>query len=329
MVYKHRTKSGKFINFRSKGTYEKWKRGMFANRSNPISKTKKMKHKKSFNKSARIKRVISRKRTTDQENPRMSHAAISELEAIERHLSQSQEAQEKDLGEQAGTVYGQPTEQWMSNPKTSDVKGIDTKTSAVFGKTEHLKARAGHLQRMKHKSPKKNRKQLDIYMERMMDSADKYNKNPEFYKKAEQHMVTLRNTGQISKQDYNYVDDKYLAEFNQRAYEPKMFRNKRMQHKSPKTKFKRINENKKTKIRNAIKKINKTLPDDWKKAETEYLVKNIQKNTKGVSKKEIHNEILNHNLDYGILFNLGIGTKTIPSTKAMSEINFKRAEILR
>jgi hypothetical protein len=31
MVYRHRTQKGKYMNFRSKGAYEKWKRGMFAN----------------------------------------------------------------------------------------------------------------------------------------------------------------------------------------------------------------------------------------------------------------------------------------------------------
>jgi hypothetical protein len=88
-------------------------------------------------------------------------------------------------------------------------------------------------------------------------------------------------------------------------------------------------EPKKNLLNKEIKKYYKTLPKDWKKAETKELLDYLQKNTKGMTRKEIYQEISKNNLEYGILFNLGIGTDIINSKKAMIEINYKKAEELR
>jgi hypothetical protein len=75
--------------------------------------------------------------------------------AIKKFLSFSQEQQEKDLGENAPVIFDHPTKEWFDDPKKHDIDRLDTKTKAVFGKTDALRSELRHLPR----KPKGKRKQ--------------------------------------------------------------------------------------------------------------------------------------------------------------------------
>ena len=77
--------------------------------------------------------------------------------AIEKFLNQSQEKIEKDLMENAPVIFENPTPQWFKDPVGTDIDTLDTKTSAVFGKTDQLKIELRNLPKHPVKVKKKKK----------------------------------------------------------------------------------------------------------------------------------------------------------------------------